>query len=154
MSPVPFFAPELFRIVEIKNPLKIKQLRQGLKELGEEGAIQVFRPDTGSNLLIGAIGQLQFEIVEHRLKHEYGVDVQLLGTNLTVARWLSAEDGLDLKHFIDRHSNRVYWDVVDAPTYVTTSRFELDVVMKNSPAIQFHSIREQHGLTKNTESLV
>lgn len=75
---LPFFAPELFRIVEIKNPLKIKQLRQGLKELGEEGAIQVFRPDTGSNLLIGAIGQLQFEIVEHRLKHEYGVDVSTI----------------------------------------------------------------------------
>lgn len=147
---LPFFAPELFRIVEIKNPLKIKQLRQGLKELGEEGAIQVFRPDTGSNLLIGAIGQLQFEIVEHRLKHEYGVDVQLLGTNLNVARWLSAEEEQDLKPFMDRHANRIYWDVVNAPTYVTTSRFELDVVMKNAPTIQFHSIREQHGLADNT----
>jgi peptide chain release factor 3 len=70
---LPFFAPEMFRSVEVADPLKTKQLRAGLTQLGEEGAIQVFRPVAGSVLLLGAVGQLQFEVVAHRLEHEYGV---------------------------------------------------------------------------------
>ena len=65
---LPFFAPEMFMTVVLKNPLRTKQLQQGLMQLGEEGAIQVFKPDAGGNMLLGAVGQLQFEVVQHRLK--------------------------------------------------------------------------------------
>ena len=67
---LPFFAPELFQIVELADPMKSKQLRTGLTQLGEEGAIQVFRPHLGGSLLLGAIGQLQFEVVAHQLRSE------------------------------------------------------------------------------------
>ncbi len=76
---LPFFAPELFMTVILKNPLRTKQLQQGLAQLGEEGAIQVFRPDVGGPMLLGAVGQLQFEVVQHRLKAEYDADVRLEG---------------------------------------------------------------------------
>ena len=74
---LPFFAPEMFMTVVLKNPLRTKQLQQGLAQLGEEGAIQVFKPDAGGNMLLGAIGQLQFEVVQHRLKAEYDADIRL-----------------------------------------------------------------------------
>jgi peptide chain release factor 3 len=75
---LPFFAPEMFRSVEVADPLKTKQLRAGLTQLGEEGAIQVFRPVAGSVLLLGAVGQLQFEVVAHRLEHEYGCKARIM----------------------------------------------------------------------------
>src|SRR4029079_7021664 len=71
---LPFFAPELFQVVVLKNPLRTKQLQQGLAQLGEEGAIQVSRPEVGGAVLLGAVGQLQFEVVQHRLKAEYDCD--------------------------------------------------------------------------------
>ena len=75
---LPFFAPELFQIVELADPMKSKQLRTGLTQLGEEGAIQVFRPHLGGSLLLGAIGQLQFEVVAHRLKTKYDMKTRFL----------------------------------------------------------------------------
>ncbi|OGA97821.1 MAG: peptide chain release factor 3, partial [Burkholderiales bacterium RIFCSPHIGHO2_12_63_9] len=86
---LPFFAPEMFMTVVLKNPLRTKQLQQGLAQLGEEGAIQVFKPDAGGNMLLGAVGQLQFEVVQHRLKAEYDADVRLEGCQYTGARWIT-----------------------------------------------------------------
>ena len=91
---LPFFAPEMFRTVELADPMKSKQLAKGLKELGEEGAIQVFKPLAGSLMLLGAVGQLQFEVVQHRLKTEYGVDVRLSPANFAGARWISCDSVL------------------------------------------------------------
>jgi peptide chain release factor 3 len=88
---LPFFAPEMFMTVVLKNPLRTKQLQQGLAQLGEEGAIQVFKPDVGGNMLLGAVGQLQFEVVQHRLKTEYDCDVRLEGCQYTGARWITAD---------------------------------------------------------------
>ena len=88
---LPFFAPEMFRSVEVADPLRTKQLRAGLTQLGEEGAIQVFRPVAGSMLLLGAVGQLQFEVVAHRLEHEYGCKARILRARYNVARWVTCE---------------------------------------------------------------
>jgi peptide subunit release factor RF-3 len=95
---LPFFAPEMFMTVVLKNPLRTKQLQQGLMQLGEEGAIQVFKPDVGGNMLLGAVGQLQFEVVQHRLKTEYDCDVRLEGCQYTGARWITA-DPAELREF-------------------------------------------------------
>ncbi|MGE4340200.1 MAG: peptide chain release factor 3, partial [Pigmentiphaga sp.] len=142
---LPFFAPELFQAVEVADPLRTKQLRTGLTQLGEEGAIQVFRPVMGGALLLGAVGQLQFEVVAHRLKTEYGVAARLMPSRYTMARWITAKDPRDLKKFIDANQGNIAHDVVDAVAFLATSSAQLRVVQELYPAIQFHSLRERGG---------
>jgi hypothetical protein len=96
---IPYFAPDLFRVVRIRNPLKIKQLHKGLQQLGEEGAVQVFKPTNGSDLILGAVGVLQFEVVASRLLNEYGVDAVFEGTSISSARWVSSDDKKALADF-------------------------------------------------------
>jgi peptide chain release factor 3 len=147
---LPFFAPEIIRSVEVADPLKTKQLRAGLTQLGEEGAIQVFRPIAGTVLLLGAVGQLQFEVVAHRLEHEYGVKARITGSSYNVARWVTCapEDGgeQELKRFIDANAHRVALDAVDAPTVLLDHMATLRAVEANWPKIRFHAMREHAGL--------
>jgi peptide chain release factor 3 len=147
---LPFFAPEIIRSVEVADPLRTKQLKAGLTQLGEEGAIQVFRPVAGSVLLLGAVGQLQFEVVAHRLEHEYGVKARIMGSPYQVARWVTCapEDGgeNELKRFIDANSHRVALDAVDAPTLLVDHAATLRAVEANWPKIKFHAMREHAGL--------
>jgi peptide chain release factor 3 len=150
---LPFFAPEMFRSVEVADPLRTKQLRAGLTQLGEEGAIQVFRPVAGSVLLLGAVGQLQFEVVAHRLEHEYGVKARIAPSRFQVARWVTCETGegaaadeRELKRFIDANAHRVALDAVDAPTVLVEYAPELRAIEANWPKIKFHALREHAGL--------
>ncbi|MCZ2290807.1 MAG: peptide chain release factor 3 [Burkholderiales bacterium] len=147
---LPFFAPEMFRAVEVADPLKTKQLRAGLTQLGEEGAIQVFRPVAGSVLLLGAVGQLQFEVVAHRLEHEYGVKARIQNTRYNVARWVTCPDAdggaKELQRFIDANAHRVALDAVDAPCVLLEYAGELRAMQDNWPKIHFHALREHAGL--------
>ena len=147
---LPFFAPEMFRSVEVADPLRTKQLKAGLAQLGEEGAIQVFRPVAGTVLLLGAVGQLQFEVVAHRLEHEYGVKARIGPSRYQVARWVScdAADGgaKELQRFIDGNAHRVAYDAVDAPTVLVEYAPELRAIESNWPKIKFHALREHAGL--------
>jgi len=143
---LPFFAPEMFRSVEVADPLRSKQLRAGLTQLGEEGAIQVFRPVAGSVLLLGAVGQLQFEVVAHRLEHEYGVKARISGSAFNLARWVTSDDANELKKFIDANAHRVALDAVDAPTLLVDHSATLRAVEQQWPKIKFHALREHAGL--------
>ena len=143
---LPFFAPEMFRAVEVADPLRTKQLRAGLTQLGEEGAIQVFRPIAGSLLLLGAVGQLQFEVVAHRLEHEYGVKARIMQSNFNLARWVTCEDPNELKKFMDANAHRVALDAVDAPTLLVDHGATLRAVEQQWPKIKFHALREHAGL--------
>lgn len=143
---LPFFAPELFQKVEVTNPLRVKHLRQGLVQLGEEGAIQVFRPLTGGALLLGAVGTLQFEVVAHRLKHEYGVEARLAPSNYQMARWVTSNDAMELKRFLEANAHRVALDVVNAPAFLASYQTELNIAMERWKNIQFHAMREHAGL--------
>jgi peptide chain release factor 3 len=143
---LPFFAPEIFYSVELKDPLRSKQLRAGLAQLGEEGAIQVFRPHAGGALLLGAVGQLQLEVVAHRLKHEYGVDARLAPARHKYARWITADDERELKRFIDNNAHRIAYDVVEAPTFLAGHATELTAAADNWSKVQFHALREHAGL--------
>jgi peptide chain release factor 3 len=147
---LPFFAPEMFRSVEVADPLKTKQLRAGLTQLGEEGAIQVFRPVAGTVLLLGAVGQLQFEVVAHRLEHEYGVKARIAPARYNVARWVTCPDAnggaKELQRFIDGNAHRVALDAVDAPCVLLEYAGELRAMQDNWPKIQFHALREHAGL--------
>ena len=147
---LPFFAPEMFRSVEVADPLKTKQLKAGLQQLGEEGAIQVFRPVAGTVLLLGAVGQLQFEVVAHRLEHEYGCKARILPSRYQVARWVTCDEAdggeRELKRFIDANAHRVAHDAVDAPCVLVEYAPELRAIETNWPKIRFHALREHAGL--------
>ncbi len=143
---LPFFAPELFQVVELLNPVKSKQLQAGLQELGEEGAIQVFRPLLGSLMLLGAVGQLQFEVVQHRLATEYKAEVRLKPSQFVGARWVTCDDEAELKKFMDYNASKLAYDAADTLAYLLTSSYDLRLTQERHPKIRFHPLREHAGL--------
>lgn len=143
---LPFFAPEMFMTVVLDDPLRSKQLQQGLVQLGEEGAIQVFRPQAGGNMLLGAVGQLQFEVVRHRLKTEYNCTVHLEGCQYTGARWITADTPAQLRAFEDAYPLRMARDAADALAYLCTSPYDVRLAQERFPDIHFHPLREHAGM--------
>ena len=143
---LPFFAPELFRRVELTTLMKTKQLRAGLAQLGEEGAIQVFHPCGGGHPILGAVGALQFEVVAHRLEHEYGAAIRLLPVAYVTARWVSCDDPAELKRFIDANAHRMAYDTAGVPAFLASSLPALEVAQERAPKIVFHALREYTGL--------
>ncbi|HJP04844.1 MAG: peptide chain release factor 3 [Gammaproteobacteria bacterium] len=140
---IPYFAPELFVSARPADPLKSKQLQKGLKELGEEGAVQVFSNELGRKLL-GAVGRLQFEIVAHRLKGEYNVDAAYDPVDIYTARWLSFPDKETRAKFRQRESASLAEDVDGNPVYLAPSRYKLQITQERFPEVGFHATRE-HG---------
>ncbi len=143
---LPFFAPELFMTVILKNPLRTKQLQTGLDQLGEEGAIQVFKPEIGGPMLLGAVGQLQFEVVQHRLKAEYDCDVRLEGCQYTGARWITADTPAELREFTNAYPQRMALDAAGTLAYLCTSPYDVRLAQERFPKIHFHPLREHAGL--------
>lgn len=141
---IPYFAPEEFRIVRPRDPLKSKQLKQGLKELGEEGAIQVFEQVVGGHMLLGAVGQLQFEVVAQRLQTEYKAEAIYLPSDIYTARWLSFADDATRRQFEREQANRLARDVDGNLVYLASSRYNLELTMEKWPKVTFHATRE-HG---------
>ena len=150
---LPFFAPEIFHTVEVADPMRNKQLRVGLQQLGEEGAIQVFRPLQGGPLLLGAVGPLQLEVVAHRLEGEYQAKARMTPSQYRLARWVTAADPAELERFIDANAYRVAHDVVDAPAVLYTHVSELKAARELWPAIEFHTMREHGGLVVHSEKI-
>lgn len=142
---IPYFSPELFRVARLRDPLKSKQLQKGLKELGEEGAIQVFELE-GGQMLLGAVGPLQFEIVAQRLKDEYKVDAVFDTADIHTARWLGFPDETTRRNFEREQVLRLGRDVDDNLVYLASSRYNLEVTMEKWPKVVFHATRE-HGQT-------
>lgn len=145
---IPFFAPEIFRSVRIRNPLKVKQLHKGLQQLGEEGAVQVFKPVLGSDLILGAVGVLQFEVVASRLMNEYGVDAVFESTSISSARWVSCDDRKMLSDFERSLAHNVAYDAAGNMTYLATSGVNLRLTQERWPKVRFHATRE-HSATLN-----
>src|SRR6202521_2338133 len=141
---IPYFAPELFCTARPRDPIKSKQLQKGLQELGEEGAIQVFEPLGGGSLLLGAVGQLQFEVVAARLQSEYRVDALYDPSSIHTARWLSFPDEAMRRNFEKQHGGSMAKDVDDNPVFLATNKYNLEVTMERWPKAEFHATRE-HG---------
>jgi peptide chain release factor 3 len=140
---IPYFAPELFLAARPRDPMKSKQLNKGLKELGEEGAIQVLTSEAG-RLLLGAVGRLQFEIVAHRLREEYNVDAAYDAVEIYTARWLTFPDDAMRRDFEQRERARLGWDVDGNPVFLATNRYNLEIAEERWPDVQFRATRE-HG---------
>ena len=139
---IPNFAPEHFRRVVLRTPLKAKQLQKGLIQLAEEGAVQVFRPLKNNDYILGAVGVLQFDVIMSRLQDEYGVEAQYLPVSLHTARWVSAEDKRTLETFQRNYQNDIALDAEGNLTYLADSGWRLDYTMEQCPDITFSTTRE------------
>ncbi len=139
---IPNFAPELFRLVRLKDPLKQKALLKGLMQLSEEGATQVFRGLHSNQLVLGAVGVLQFDVVAYRLKSEYNVDCVYESIDTVTARWITAKDKKQLEQFKAEQQRYLALDNADYLTYLAPSRVNLELTMERWPDIEFHNTRE------------
>lgn len=139
---IPNFAPELFRLVRLKDPLKSKALIKGLIELSEEGATQVFRPLNSNQLILGAVGVLQFDVVAHRLRHEYKVDCIYEAVNIACARWVYAKDDKKMLEFRNKAFDQLALDGSDTLMYLAPTRVNLSIAQERYPDIMFSATRE------------
>jgi peptide chain release factor 3 len=139
---IPYFAPDFFRSVRIRNPIKVKQLHKGLQQLGEEGAVQVFKPLDGGDLILGAVGMLQFDVVASRLQGEYGVDAMFEGTSTTSARWVTCDDKKILADFEKALSHNLAIDAAGNLAYLAPNNVNLKLTQERWPKVVFHTTRE------------
>lgn len=139
---IPNFAPELFKIVRLKDPLKSKALEKGLKQLSEEGATQVFKYLSRNDLILGAVGVLQFDVVAHRLKAEYNVECVFENVNVSTARWVSSDDKKAMEALKSKASEYLALDNGDNLTYLAPSNVNLSLAQERHPDVEFMATRE------------
>lgn len=139
---IPNFAPELFRRARLRDPLKLKQLQKGLAQLSEEGATQFFRPLMSNDLILGAVGVLQFDVATYRLKDEYGVDATFEPVQIATARWVKCEDAKKLEEFREKNALNLALDAAGQLVYLAPSRVNLQLAEERAPAVQFLATRE------------
>ncbi len=140
---IPNFAPEILKRVRVRDPLKQKHLRKALESLGEEGVTQVFKPVIGGELVVGAVGELQFDVLDERMKAEYGLDVVFEQSPYQAARWVSADARADLEAFIEKSGSQMAEDVEGAPVFLGKSAWEIGYVQEKNPKIKFRDIKER-----------
>ncbi len=139
---IPVFAPEHYVRVDLRDPLKSKQLNKGLDQLSEEGAVQVFRPKNANDQYLGVVGPLQFDVVKYRLLAEYGVDTKFAGLPFSVARWVSCDDESTLNRFLDNGTFVVAYDQHDNPTVLLHETWQLKLLQERNPDIVFSATSE------------
>ena len=139
---VPSFAPELFRRVVLRDPLRLKALQKGLDQLSEEGATQVFRPLATNDLVLGAVGMLQLDVVAWRLRHEYGVESRYEPVDVTTARWVSSGDPARLEAFRRRNDSRLALDGAGNLAYLAPTMVNLNLAAERWPDVEFRATRE------------
>ncbi len=139
---IPNFAPELFQRVRSRDPLRTKQLEKGLRQLAEEGAMQVFRPLRNNDLIVGAVGTLQFDVVAYRLQDEYKADCKYESSTVWGARWVESDDPVALAEFRKKAADNLALDAGDHLTYLAPSRANLQLTEERFPKIRFRTTRE------------
>ena len=139
---IPSFAPELFRRVVLRDPLRLKALQKGLDQLSEEGATQVFRPLATNDLILGAVGVLQFDVVAWRLRNEYAVESSYEPVDVTTARWVSSGDASRLEAFRRRNDGRLALDSAGSLAYLAPTMVNLNLVAERWPDVEFRATRE------------
>ncbi|MBC7982738.1 MAG: peptide chain release factor 3 [Candidatus Obscuribacterales bacterium] len=139
---IPNFAPEIFRRVVLKDPLRMKALQKGLDQLCEEGATQLFRPLRNNDLILGAVGQLQFDVVAFRLADEYSVQCAFDNINVYTARWVYGDDAKKLDEFRTKAFDNLSLDHSGALVYLAPSRVNLGLTLERWPDLKFRETRE------------
>ncbi|RRU25701.1 peptide chain release factor 3 [Stenotrophomonas sp. 278] len=139
---IPNFAPELFRRARLRDPLKLKQLQKGLAQLSEEGATQFFRPLMSNDLILGAVGVLQFDVAAYRLKDEYGVEAVFEPVSVTTARWVTCDNEKKLEEFREKNANNLGIDAAGHLVYLAPTRVNLQLAQERAPDVRFAATRE------------
>ncbi len=139
---IPNFAPEIFRRAVLKDPLRLKALQKGLAQLCEEGATQLFRPLRNNDLILGAVGPLQFEVVAHRLRDEYKVECQFEAIGVSTARWVDCSDRKMLAEFERKAHDNLALDHGEQLVYIAPTRVNLNLTEERWPDIRFRETRE------------
>jgi peptide chain release factor 3 len=139
---LPNFAPEILRRVRVRDPLKAKHLKKALEGLAEEGVTQLFRPELGADFVVGAVGQLQFEVMADRLGNEYALDVIFEASPFAEARWLGGTDA-EIETFRSTHRTAMATDIDDSPVFLAKSAWETNYVAERYPKVSFQRTRER-----------
>ncbi|MGB5831240.1 MAG: peptide chain release factor 3 [Thiohalocapsa sp.] len=139
---VPYFAPELFRRVVLKDPLKTKALQKGVLQLCEEGATQVFRPLKNNDIILGAVGILQFDVAAYRLKDEYGVEAVVEPVSVHTARWIACDDPKMLARLKEKAYENLALDGDERLVYLAPTRVNLQLTEERWPEVRFLATRE------------
>ncbi|MDQ6970488.1 MAG: peptide chain release factor 3 [Mariprofundus sp.] len=139
---IPNFAPELFRRIRLKDPMKRKQLHKGLVQLAEEGAVQVFKTLLGGDYILGAVGVLQFDVTVARLNAEYKVDADYVATDFQVARWVTSDNDSKMNEFRRLFESSLSEDGDGFLSYLAPSLWKLNYTEEQWPDITFHKTRE------------
>jgi peptide chain release factor 3 len=141
-SGIPNFAPEILKRVRVADPLKQKHLRRALEGLAEEGVTQMFRPMIGSEMVVGAVGALQFEVLEERLKAEYAIDAMFEPSPYQAARWVIGSRD-DVEAFTDKNKTQSAEDIDGAPVFLGKSAWEIGYVQERNPSLRFSATKER-----------
>jgi peptide chain release factor 3 len=140
---IPNFAPEILRRVRLDDPMKSKQLRRALESLAEEGVSRLFKPLNGSAWIVGVVGPLQFDVLAHRIASEYSLKAGFEDAPYETARWIAADDKLELQKFVDANPNAMAEDPDGAMVFLARNAWTLTRAQDDNPLIRFAAIREQ-----------
>ncbi len=135
---IPSFSPEIFKEVQNDDPMKTKQLEKGLQQLTDEGVAQLFIKQPGNRKIIGTVGELQFEVIQYRLKHEYGASCSFAHKPHHKACWMTSEKQEKIDEFVKRKHNNIAYDKDENPVFLADSPFLLTQAEGDYPEITFH----------------
>ncbi len=141
---IPNFAPELLRRARLADPLKAKHLRKALESLAEEGVTQLFKPAMGSDMIVGAVGSLQIDVMAERIKTEYGLEVVFEQSMYQVARWVVSDDASALQVYINKNQGAIAEDLDGAPVLLAKSQWDVSYAADKNPQLRFLKIKERN----------
>jgi peptide chain release factor 3 len=139
---VPSFAPEILRRIKLQDAMKAKKLRESLRQLAEEGVVQLFLPDDGSGAIVGVVGALQLDVLKERLLAEYGLPIDYEPTRFSLCRWVTADDLAELDRFVAAHGSAMARDLDGAPVFMAPNAFMLKYEQDRWPAIRFSDVKD------------
>ncbi len=140
---IPNFAPEILRRARVADPLKAKHLRKALESLAEEGVTQLFRPEIGADMIVGAVGALQLDVMAERITAEYGLDVAFEPPPYALARWVAGDDDAEVETFAGKYRGQMARDLDDARVFLAKDGFEASYVADRHPSLRFLATRER-----------
>ena len=139
---MPSFSPEIFRELINQDPMKTKQLEKGIRQLTDEGVAQLFTKSIGNAKIIGVVGELQFDVIQYRLEHEYGAKCSFQAVNYHKAFWLTSDDEAKLKEFIRLKQGNIVYDKDENPVFLAQSAWIIKLERDENPEITFHENSE------------
>ncbi len=139
---IPNFSPEFFREVVNADPMKSKQLAKGIQQLTDEGVAQLFTQNQGNRKIIGTVGELQFDVIQYRLLHEYGASCSFRALNFFKACWITSENGRKMEAFCRNNTRHLAVDKDGNLVYFAESKWRLESEMEDNPEISFHFTSE------------